>query len=114
MLALWVKEPEARKKYREALGRSSIEGMLNYYKANYPRPPYKLERDLPAVKCSVLMIHGLQDRYLLPGALNDTWKWVEKDFTLITVPKAGHFVHRDAPEFVTRRMLGWLLQDSPK
>jgi epoxide hydrolase 4 len=114
MLALWVKEPEARKKYREALGRSSIEGMLNYYKANYPRPPYKLERDLPAVKCSVLMIHGLQDRFLLPGALNDTWKWVEKDFTLITVPKAGHFVHRDAPEFVTRRMLGWLLQDSPR
>ena len=88
--------------------------MLNYYKANYPRPPYKLERDLPPVKCSVLMIHGLQDRYLLPGALNDTWKWVEKDFTLITVPKAGHFVHRDAPEFVTRRMLGWLLQDSSK
>jgi epoxide hydrolase 4 len=114
MLALWVKEPEARKKYRGALGRSSMEGMLNYYKANYPRPPYKLERDLPAVKCSVLMIHGLQDRFLLPGALNDTWKWVEKDLTLITVPKAGHFVHRDAPEFVTRRMLGWLLQDSPK
>ena len=48
------------------------------------------------------------------GYLNDTWKWVEKDFTLITVPKAGHFVHRDAPEFVTRRMLGWLLQDSSK
>src|SRR5207247_1010201 len=36
-LAAWVKDPEARKKYIEAFERSSIEGMLNYYKANYPR-----------------------------------------------------------------------------
>jgi hypothetical protein len=32
MLVFWVKESEARKKYLEALGRSSMEGMLNYYK----------------------------------------------------------------------------------
>ena len=36
-LAGWVKDPEARKVYRDALARSSMEGMLNYYKANYPR-----------------------------------------------------------------------------
>ena len=54
------------------------------------------------------MIHGLDDKALLPGALNDTWKWVRKDLTLITVPGAGHFVHRDRPEFVTRKMVGWL------
>jgi epoxide hydrolase 4 len=110
MLVFWVKEPEARKKYLEALGRSSMEGMLNYYKANYPKPPYKDDRTFPPVKCPVLMIHGLEDTYLLPGALNDTWKWVEKDYTLVTVPKAGHFVHRDAPEFVTRRMVRWLIE----
>ncbi len=110
LLVFWVKEPEARKKYLEALGRSSMEGMLNYYKANYPREPYKEGAALPAVKCPVLMIHGLKDQYLLPGALNDTWKWVEKDLTLITVPGAGHFVHRDKPEFVTRKMVGWLTE----
>ena len=33
----WVKDPEARKVYLAAFKRSSIEGMLNYYKANYPR-----------------------------------------------------------------------------
>jgi pimeloyl-ACP methyl ester carboxylesterase len=110
-LAMWVKEPEARKKYLEALGRSSLEGMLNYYKANYPREPYKDDRTFPPVKCPVLMIHGLEDSYLLPGALNDTWKWVEKDLTLVTVPKAGHFVHRDAPEFVTRKMMRWLTEE---
>jgi pimeloyl-ACP methyl ester carboxylesterase len=111
LLAFWVKEPEARKVYAEALARSSMEGMLNYYKANYPKPPYKEEREFPPVKCPVLMIHGLGDQYLLPGALNDTWKWVEKDLTLVTVPKAGHFVHRDAPAFVTRTMVQWLTRE---
>ncbi len=37
MLAFWVKDPKARDVYRAALKRSSMEGMLNYYKANYPR-----------------------------------------------------------------------------
>jgi pimeloyl-ACP methyl ester carboxylesterase len=110
LLAFWVKEPDARKEYVEAVKRSSIEGMLNYYKANYPKPPYKDDRKFPPVKCPVLMIHGLEDPYLLPGALNDSWKWIEKDLTLVTVPKAGHFVHRDAPEFVTKTMVRWLSQ----
>ena len=107
MLAFWVKDASERQVYVEALRRSSIEGMLNYYKANYPRMPEKTSDgsaapksampDFPTVKCPVLLIHGLKDPYLLPGALNDTWKWVEKDLTLVTVPWAGHFVHRDAP-----------------
>jgi len=108
LLALWVKEPEARRKYVEALGRSSMEGMLNYYKANYPKEPYTDDQDFPPVKCPVLMIHGLDDRALLPGALSDTWKWVESDLTLVTVPKAGHFVHRDAPKLVTTTIIRWL------
>jgi pimeloyl-ACP methyl ester carboxylesterase len=111
ILAMWVKEPDARAKYVEALTRSSMEGMLNYYRANYPREPYKDDQTFPPVKCSVLMIHGLKDPYLLPGALNDTWKWIEKDFTLVTLPKAGHFVHRDEPEVVTQTMVRWLRRD---
>ena len=109
-LVFWVKDPEAKKKYVEAFQRSSIEGMLNYYKANYPREPYTDTREFPPVKCSVLMFHGLKDTALLPGALNDTWKWLEKDLTLITVPSAGHFVQQDAAEFVTKNMVRWLTQ----
>ncbi len=110
-LASWVKEPEARKRYVEAFKRSSMEGMLHYYKANYPREPYKDDREFPKVQCPVLMIHGLDDPYLLPGALNDTWKWLEKDLTLVTVPKAGHFVHRDATEVVNKALVRWLRED---
>ena len=47
------------------------------------------------------------DEQQLP-ALNDTWKWVEKELTLVTIPKAGHFVHRDAPQAVNRALLRWL------
>jgi pimeloyl-ACP methyl ester carboxylesterase len=110
-LAFWVKEPEDRKKYVEALKRSSMEGMANYYRANYPREPYKEERVFPTVKCPVLLIHGLDDPYLLSGALDGTWKWIEKDLTLITVPGAGHFVHRDAPDFVNKKMVRWLTEE---
>lgn len=107
-LAFWVKEPDARKQYIDAFKRSSIEGMLNFYKANYPREPYKDDREFPRVKSRVLMIHGLDDKYLLPGALNGTWQWLDKDLTLVTVPKAGHFVHRDATETVNRTISRWL------
>lgn len=109
-LTFWVKDAEERKLYVEAFKRSSIESMLNYYKANYPREPYK-ERpasDFPQVKCPVLMIHGLKDTALLPGALNDTWKWIDAEFTLVTIPEAGHFVQQDAPEKVTKAITKWL------
>ena len=110
MLVLWVRDPEARKKYLEAFRRSSIEAMLNYYKANYPREPYAdRKREFPKVQCSVLMFHGLKDRFLLPGALNGTWNWVAKDLTLITIPSSGHFVQQDAAELVTKNMVKWLV-----
>jgi len=118
-LAGWVKDPEARKVYLTALKRSSLEGMLNYYKANYPRiptqPAAKTDQkpavsEFPTVKCPVLLIHGLKDQALLPGALNDTWNWVEKDLTLVTIPGAGHFVQQDAADLVTRTIAGWLMR----
>ncbi len=108
-LAGWVKDPEARKKYVEAFQRSDFEAMLNYYKRNYPREPYVEDTSpLVKVKCPVLMIHGLDDWALLPGALNDTWNWLEKDLTLVTVPGAGHFVQQDATDLVNRTMKMWL------
>ena len=108
-IAFWVKDPVAKQIYIEAFKRSDFEAMLNYYKRNYPREPYQESKDpLPKVQCSVLMIHGLNDTALLAGALNNTWEWLEKDLTLVTVPKAAHFVQQDASEFVSRTMKMWL------
>lgn len=110
MLAFWVTDPGAKATYIEAFKRSSMEGMLNYYKANYPRPPYKPAFDFPKVKCPVLMIHGLKDVALLPGALNGTWDWIDNQLTLVTIPHAGHFVQQDAAPVVTRTMVRWLTE----
>lgn len=111
MLAtLREKDPEVRKKYLEAFKRSDIEAMLNYYKANYPREPYTEDPSAPVVKTqmSVLMFHGLNDTALLSGALNNTWDWMGKDLTLVTIPGAGHFVQEDASDLVSRTMKAWL------
>ena len=55
------------------------------------------------------MFHGLKDWVLLPGALNDTWQWIDNELTLVTIPQAGRFVQRDAADHVTQVMRSWLL-----
>ena len=114
-LSGWVSDPGAWERYVEAFERSDFTAMLNYYKANYPRiapgadpPP---SPTLPRAKMPVLMFHGLDDQALLPAGLNDTWEWLEKDLTLVTIPGAGHFVQQDASELVTKTMRWWLARD---
>ena len=119
-LAFWVRDAEAKARYVTAFGQSDFEAMLNYYKANYPRPPEPgaaptagtglAAPDLPNVQCPVLMFHGLDDTALLPGALAGTWNWVDADLTLVTIPGANHFVQQDAAELVSTTMRDWLLR----
>ena len=107
----WVTDPAARKRYVEAFGRSDLEAMLNYYKRNYPAssgaelaaPP-----DFPKIQAPVLLFHGLGDFALHRNGLSGTWDWVEKDLTIVTIPKASHFVQQDAAELVSSTMKAWL------
>ena len=111
-LTRWVKGDAKRAKYIEAMKRSDFEAMLNYYKRNYPRHPYREDTSEPVrLNMPVLLIHGLEDKALLHGALNRTWEWLDGDLTLVTVPGAGHFVHHDKPEFISRTLKMWLLRD---
>jgi epoxide hydrolase 4 len=110
----WVRDAEAKKRYVEAFSRTDLEATLNYYKANYPREPYDTawkalqDNPLPKVQMPVLQFHGLNDTALNARGLNDTWSWLEKDLTLVTVPGASHFVQQDAPELVSETMRWWL------
>jgi pimeloyl-ACP methyl ester carboxylesterase len=108
-LAARIKDPKERERYVEAFRRSDFEAMLNYYKQNYPAPPY-LEDTSPVIKVKppVLLIHGLDDKALMAGALNRTWEWLERDLTLVTIPGVGHFVQNDAAEFVSATIRSWL------
>lgn len=113
-ISSWVRDPAARARYVEAFSHSDLDAMLNYYKANYPRPPYEarwaeLQRNPgPKLRMPVLMFHGLNDTALNAKGLNDTWEWLDKDLTLVTVPGSDHFVQQDAAELVSETMVWWL------
>ncbi len=112
-LSGWVTDAEAKQVYVEAFERSSFDGMLAYYKRNYPGADTGGAAPPPAapVKAPVLEFHGLEDTALHSDGLNNTWDWLEKDFTLVTIPGAGHFVQQDASELVTKTMHWWLMRD---
>ena len=64
---------------------------------------------LSDITCPVLQFHGLQDTAVDKDGLRDTWNWITEDYTLVTVPSAGHFVQWDAAELVSETMKWWLL-----
>jgi epoxide hydrolase 4 len=110
-LSGWVKDEQARLHYKEAFARSSFDGMLNFYKANYPRPPQPgaaPPEPPPQLHMPVLIFHGLQDTALHSNGLNNTWDWINADTTIVTTPNAAHFVQQDAAELVTTTMQWWL------
>lgn len=110
-LSGWVSDPVAREKYIEAFGRSSFDGMIAYYKQNYPRvdsnsPPPALA---PRLNMPLLIFHGLKDTALHSDGLNNTWDWIDADTTIVTAPNSSHFVQQDAAELVTSTLKWWLL-----
>jgi epoxide hydrolase 4 len=108
--------PEIHTMRIEAAQRSSFDAMMNFYKANWPRAPYSLEMsaiggrisDYPKVKAPTLVVYGREDVPLVVSGLNDLWKWVDNELTLLVVPGAGHGPHTEVPEFVTPRIMDWL------
>jgi pimeloyl-ACP methyl ester carboxylesterase len=53
-------------------------------------------------------VYGREDVPLVVEGLNDLWKWVDQELTLLVVPGAGHGPHTEVPEFTTPRILDWL------
>jgi epoxide hydrolase 4 len=103
-------DPVVRAHYLDAFRRSSAEGMVAYYKANYPRAPYA-DVPLPLVQAPTLIIHGLADPFLLAAGLDGTWQWLAKGLTLVTVPGANHFVQYEQPALVTKTIKSWLASE---
>jgi epoxide hydrolase 4 len=103
-------DAELHAKYLEAFENSSTDAMMNYYRANFPRAPYDSAAflEVDRIKAPVLQFHGLNDTALLPGSLNNTWEELDQDWTLLTIPGAGHWPHHDRPELVTNMMKLWL------
>ena len=102
-------DPTVYGRYLEAYRRSDFESMLNYYKANYPKPPYLEDTtDVVRVQLPVLQFHGLGDTALLHDMLNHTWEWLEQDLTLVTLPDAGHWAVTEKADYTAGMMKAWL------
>ena len=98
------------KKYTEAFGRSSLAGMMNYYRANYPAAPKPGDKPptYPKIDVPTLVIHGMKDTALLSFGHNDTWDYITKDTTIVMIPDSGHFIQKDAPDLLAAQVRSWL------
>ena len=108
--------PELAQLRTAAYNRLYAESIVNFYKANWPRPPFTMETEgfgfqigeFPQVEAPTLVIYGDADGAFLPGTLNDIWQWVDGDLTLHVLPGVGHGPHTEVPEVVTPQIVEWL------
>ena len=67
-LSGWVRDADVRAQYLQAFERSDFAAMLNFYKANYPRPGENStvapSTPPPLLEMPLLMFHGLEDTAL--------------------------------------------------
>src|SRR3984893_4593816 len=104
-----IRDPKWRATIGTYLNENSIEGMLAYYKANYPVPPYLPQE--PAgytFTMPTLLIWGMEEEYFAPAALDGLVKYCPASLRMVAVPGAGHWVHRDAAARVHSEIRAWL------
>jgi pimeloyl-ACP methyl ester carboxylesterase len=104
-----IRDTRWRRVISEYLDENPMEGMLAYYKANYPSPPYRPQE--PAgyrYGVPALIVWGIEEEYFAPSVLNDLTNYFSAPIRLATVPGAGHWVHQDAPERVSAEIRSWL------
>ena len=99
------------------IAESPLHGMLNYYRVNYPGPPYgapQPENLTPYVyHVPSLVIWGVEDEFFSLKILNDLPLWFAEPLRLVTVPRAGHWVFQDQPDLVNSEIRSWLARPRP-
>ena len=97
--------PEIIAHYRaNASAPGALTAMINYYRANFPGV---LGEPVAIIDVPVLMIWGEQDM-ALDIANTRGYGPLVRDFTLVTLPQASHWVQQDAPDAVNAALAGWL------
>ncbi|MFJ9543824.1 alpha/beta fold hydrolase [Streptomyces sp. NPDC101225] len=107
-----IRDLQWRDRVADYLKQSPMHGMLSYYKAGYPRPPYGAppseNRSAFVYQVPTLILWGLDDSYFSLRHLSDLWNWFTLSYRFVSVPGAGHWVHQDAPAKVNREIRSWL------
>jgi pimeloyl-ACP methyl ester carboxylesterase len=97
--------PEIIAHYRaNARAPGALTAMIAYYRANFPGV---LDEPVAVIDVPVLMIWGEQDM-ALDIANTQGYGPLVRDFTLVRLPQASHWVQQDAPEAVNAALVGWL------
>ncbi|KAI9155725.1 Epoxide hydrolase [Paramyrothecium foliicola] len=99
-----------RREIRDYLSESPMEGMLAYYKYNYPAPPYGVHVDTSAMlyRVPTLIIWGLDDPYFSLKILDQIPRCFKNTVRLVTLPDAAHWPFRDQPDRVNSEIRSWL------
>ncbi|KAL1606143.1 hypothetical protein SLS60_003544 [Paraconiothyrium brasiliense] len=92
------------------LNASPISGMLHFYNLNYPGPPYGQHFNVSGLvqKVPTMLIWGSEDPYFSPKIIDGLQDWFSKGIRLVTIPKAGHWVFRDAWQRCNEEILSFL------
>ncbi|USW49285.1 Putative alpha/beta hydrolase-1, epoxide hydrolase [Septoria linicola] len=106
----FIRNPTRRKEIEEYLTASPINGMMAYYKKNYPAPPYGQTSPLQNASFAVptLIVWGVEDEYFIPKMVDGIPKIFPGSARLVTFPSAGHWAFQDEPKRVNREMSSWL------
>lgn len=90
------------------LDASPIDGMMNYYKEDYPRPPYNETREYIYHTVPAMMLWGEGDPYFSGKTLNNLVRHYSLGVRVVTIPDAGHWVFHDQHERVNRELQSFL------
>ena len=105
-LAERVADANARAELTDALRRSGVECLRNFYRANDLVRP-KLTTFAP-VAAPVLSLYGAKDRFVAPEAYEKSGRHVTGDFRLVVVPETAHYPHQEASTKVNIELGQWL------
>jgi pimeloyl-ACP methyl ester carboxylesterase len=107
LMSRWVPDPIAREELADALLRSGIECLRNFYRANMSVRGAQLAT-IPPVPGPVLTMYGTEDRLIAPVAYEQSAVHVTGDFRIAAIPEAGHFIHQEAAGRVNFELQRWL------
>jgi len=82
----------------------ALTAMIAYYRANFPDV---LAEPVVVIDVPTLMIWGEQDM-AIDFANTQGYGPLVRDFTLVTLPDASHWVQQDAPAAVNAALVAWL------
>ncbi|WQF89752.1 Putative alpha/beta hydrolase-1, epoxide hydrolase [Colletotrichum destructivum] len=110
MVVAPISDEEYRRNIRNYLSESPMEGMLAYYKYNYPAPPYgvKVDTSVMLYQVPTLIIWGLDDPYFSLKMLDQIPKNFKNTTRLVTIPGAAHWSFREQPDQINREIRSWL------